>query len=77
VKQDGTVMEADSALRGSFPCGFDPSFPEWVQTVFMNRNSYFPSMDARENNSLDTLNGIVVLICLIIPRHTFLTQEEQ
>jgi hypothetical protein len=77
VKQDGTVMEADSALRGSFPCGFDPSFPEWVQAGFMNRNSYFSSRNARGNNSLDTLIGIVVLICIITPRNTFMTQEEQ
>ncbi len=38
----------------------------------MNRNNQFPGRDVRGNNVLDTLIGIVVLICLIIPEH----QEE-
>ncbi len=54
---------------------FDPGLAP-PQGVFMNRNSRFPGRDAGENKFLDTLNGIVVLICIITPRHAFRAQEE-
>ena len=90
--QDEAVVKAGADPRGAFPRGVRSSFPvrtlpgKGPPAVFFYRSGAGRIHESEqpvspegcgENKFLDTLNGIVVLICIITPRHIFMTQEEQ